>query len=134
MSGFLDRYQTDKSLEEEGVWVDFGGGVMVKVARITSAKSREVRRRLERPLARKNRNEELTLDQLEHLMIEQLSQAVVKDWKGVTDEKGKELPCTVENCRDILNKFPDFREDVATVSMEKATFQQNRMQDELGNS
>jgi hypothetical protein len=31
MAGFLDRYNTDRGLEEEGVWVDFGDGVKVQV-------------------------------------------------------------------------------------------------------
>lgn len=133
MSGFLDRYATDKTLEEEGVWVDFGDGIMVKIARITSKKSKELRRRLERPLVRKSRGGELSIDQLEYLMTEQLSQAVVQDWKGVTDENGNELPCTPDNCRTILNKFPDFREDIATVSLEKETFRAERHEEELGN-
>lgn len=134
MSGFLERYQTDKNLEEEGVWVDLGGNVQVKVARITSRKSKEVRRKLERPMVRKNRSDELSIDQLEQLMTEQLAQAVIKDWRGVTDDDGVELPCTVENCRMILAKFPDFREDVATASLEKETFRTAALQEELGNS
>lgn len=134
MSGFLERYQTDKNLEEEGVWVDLGGNVQVKVARITSRKSKEVRRKLERPMVRKNRSDDLSIDQLEQLMTEQLAQAVIKDWRGVTDDEGNDLPCTVENCRTILTKFPDFREDVATASLEKETFRTAALQEELGNS
>jgi hypothetical protein len=134
MSGFLDRYKTDKSLEEEGVWVDFGAGVQVKIARITSSKSKDVRRKLERPMVRQSRGQDLTLEQLEYLMIEQLAQAVVKDWKGVTDEEGNPLPFSEANCRDIISKFPDFREDIATVSMERESFRNVALQEELGNS
>lgn len=134
MSGFLERYQTDKTAEEEGVWVDFGGNVQVKVARITSKKSKEVRRKLERPLVRKNRSDDLSVEQLEYLMTEQLAQAVVQGWRGVTDDEGNELPFTVENARAVLNKFPDFREDIATASLEKETYRTAALKDELGNS
>lgn len=133
MSGFLERYQTDKTAEEEGVWVDFGGNVQVKVARITSKKSKEVRRKLERPLVRKNRSDDLSVEQLEYLMTEQLAQAVIHDWKGVTDDEGNELIFTVDNARAVLNKFPDFREDIATASLEKETYRTAALKDEMGN-
>ena len=133
MSGFLQRYQTNKGWEEEGIWVDMGGGVQVKVTRITSQKSREVRRRLEKPLMRKTRGDDLPLETLEYLLTEQLAQAVIVDWRGVTDENGNDLPCTLEHRREILTKFPDFREDVATAAMSRVTFQEEAQEEEMGN-
>ena len=39
MSRFAERYQTDKTLEEEGAWVDLGDGIKIKVARTRSQRA-----------------------------------------------------------------------------------------------
>lgn len=133
MSSFLQRYKTDKNLEENGVWVDFGD-VRVKIARITSKRSRDVRRQLERKYARKFRGQDIPHDVMEKILIEQLAQAVVMDWKGVTDASGREIPFNTEAARSIFTEFPDFREDVASAALMKETFLEEAREEELGNS
>jgi hypothetical protein len=65
---FFDRYNTDRGLEEEGVWVDFGDGVKVQVRRLTSKKSREYRRKLDKPYTAQFRNREMPDDLQEKLL------------------------------------------------------------------
>lgn len=119
-SKFQDRYKTDKSLEEQGVWVALGDGIEIKVARMSSERSQAVRRRLEKPYAKIRNN--LPEDIVEKLIIQQLAEAVLLDWKGVDGEDGKPLECSIPNKVKVLTEYKDFTNDVITCSAEKETF------------
>jgi hypothetical protein len=131
---FKARYSTSKNLEENGVWVDFGDGVRVCVRRINSKVSKEVRRKLEKTYASAFKGRDLPAELVETIMIKQLSQALVVDWEGVDPtDSGKVLPCTPENVEKVMTEFPDFREDVLTACIERATFQAEEIADAKGN-
>jgi hypothetical protein len=142
MSKFLDRYKTDRKAEEGGQWVDFGDGLRVCLRRLNSQKSKEVRRKLEKPYANLYRGGREMPDSLqEELMNKQLAEAIIVDWEGVPElnEKGdpiedKAMPCTPENVIRMVSQFPDFREDIVTASLERATFQVEERKDNEGNS
>lgn len=136
MPSFLERYKTDKNLEESGVWVDYGDGIEVCVRRMNSAKSRETRRRLEKPYTKGFRGQDMPESLQEELMNKQLAEAIVVDWKGIPDpeNEGKMLPCTPENVLKMVSTFPDFRDDIMAASMERATFQQEQLKEAEKNS
>lgn len=144
MSSFMDRYKTNKSAEEDGQWVSFGDEIQVKLRRINSKKSKEVRRRLEKPYAKVYRNGDIPESIQEELLNRQIAEAIVVDWKGVPDFEYKEgeltvipdkfLDCTEDNVLRVIVAFPDFREDVMGASLEKATFQDEARKADEGNS
>lgn len=136
MPSFLERYKTDKNLEESGVWVDYGDGIEVQIRRLNSAKSRETRRRLEKPYTKGFRGQDMPESLQEELLNKQVAEAIVVDWKGVPDpdNEGKELPCTPENVLKMVQRFPDFRDDIMAASMERATFQQEELKEAEKNS
>lgn len=125
MPTFLERYQTNKHLEEDGVWVDYADGLEVKIRRMNSTKSREIRRKLEKPYTKGFRGQDMPDSLQEELLNKQLAEAIVVDWKGVPDPKDvtKMLPCTPENVLMMVTEYPDFRDDILAASMERATFQ-----------
>lgn len=137
-SAFMNRYKTDKDLEENGVWVDFGDGIQVKIRRANSKASRDCRAKLEKPYAGQFRNREMPQSLQDEILIKQLSQSIILDWKGVpdpTDEKGERmLPCNEENIVKMMTQFPDFREDILTAAVAQATFQRELMKAAEGNS
>lgn len=120
MSNFVDRYKTDKNLEENGQWVDLGEGVEIKIARLNSERSQAVRRRLEKPYSKMRG--EIPAQIQEDILTKQVAEAVLLDWKGVELEVGKPLDPTLENKIKVLTEFKDFRQDVVFVSMEAETF------------
>ncbi len=124
MAGFLDRYSTDRSLEESGVWIDFGDGLKVQVRRLTSKTSRETRRKLEKPYTTQFRNREMPDSLQEELLNKQMSQAIVVNWEGVADpaDPKKMLPYSPDNVLRMVQEFPDFRDDILTAAMERSTF------------
>lgn len=151
MAGFMDRYSTDKTLEEEGVWVDYGEGLKVKIRRLNSKHSREVRRKLEKPYAAQFRGREMPESLQEELLNKQLAGSIVVDWEGVPDpdnapqfladgvtpdpkNPGTMLPYSPENVLRMVKEFGDFRDDILTAAMEKTTFQKEQRKEAEKNS
>lgn len=137
MAGFRKRYNTDTSLEEEGVWVDFGDGLKVQVRRLTSKASREFRRKLEKPYTAQFRNREMPDSLQEELLNKQVAGAIIVNWEGVEDpdapepkegEQPKMLPFSHENALKIISnpEFRDFRDDILTAAMERTTFEKEQ--------
>lgn len=142
MGKFTERYKTNRTQEEEGVWVDFGDGIRVRIRRLNSQHSQEVRRRLEKPYGNQYRNREMPASLQEELMVKQLAQSIVLDWEGVEDpshqpaegEAQKMLSFSPDNAVRIFSQYKDFRQDVVEASMEKATFQDEIRKESEGNS
>jgi len=125
MAGFFDRYATDRNLEEEGTWVDYGDGLKVQVRRLNSKASRDYRRRIEKPYSGQFRGREMPEAIQEELLNKQIANVIVVAWEGVPNpaDKKKFLDCTPENVLRMITDFPDFRDDILTAAMEKSTFQ-----------
>lgn len=125
MTGFFDRYATDRNLEEQGQAVDFGDGLKITIRRLNSKHSRETRRKLEKPYSGQYRGREMPESLQEELLNKQIAHAVVVAWEGVPnpDDPKKMLECTPENVLRMVQDFPDFRDDILTAAMEKSTFQ-----------
>lgn len=144
MASLRKRYNTDTSLEEEGVWVDYGDGLQVKVRRLNSKHSRDVRRKLEKPYAAQFRSRDMPDSLQEELLNKQMAQSIVVDWKGVEDPytqvpEGKEAPPLAYSPENVLKivsdpEFKDFREDILTAAMERTTFEKEQRKDAEKNS
>jgi hypothetical protein len=143
MAGFKDRYSTDRNLEEEGVWVDYGDGLKVCVRRLSSKHSRETRRKLEKPYSAQFRNRDMPESLQEELLNKQVSKSIVVDWEGVEDpdapeakagEKPKMLPYSEANVLRMITEFPDFRDDILTAAMAQATFAREQQKEAEKNS
>lgn len=127
MSNFLQKYDTDKTLEENGQWIPLDETISVKVARLTSAKSTAARARLEAPY----KNFRSIPDNIqEEILTKQLAEVILVDWKGVSLEDGVELPATYDNKLMVLKKFPDFRREIAMISM-SADFYKKQEREEV---
>lgn len=113
-NALFDAYQTDKSMEEDGAWVELRGGIQVRIRSEQSSTAREYATKLTKqqrqilqangwvlPTNLQDRNEVLMC-----------KNALVVDWKGVVDEDGEELKCTPANVERICTVLPRFRSDI----------------------
>ena len=134
MNRFIERYRTDKTLEEEGAWVDLGDGIKIKVARIQSHRARRVLARLYRPYESLRQNGRKVPEGVQETITRQwLAEGVLLDWEGVTDAEGKAIPFSVENALQVFEAFPDFLDEVAFFSREQETFRAERLEAVTGN-
>ncbi len=124
VSALYEQYETDLAAENDGAWVEFRGGVHVRVRSENSKKAVDFAHKL----AKKQRQvivanggvlpKELA-DANEVALCEQ---ALVADWKGVTDKAGNPLACTPENVRRVMKELPAFRRDVLFAARVDETF------------
>ena len=122
MGKFSDRYKTDHSLEENGVEIDMGEGISFTIRSITSEKSKEVRRKLEKPYARMIRSNSLPDSVQEEITKKQLAYGVLIGWKGVEDPDGNLLEFSPENALKVFGWYKHFLGDVITAVTERETF------------
>lgn len=119
--GFLSKYKTDKTAEVKGVWVEVDDGVEWKIARLNNETARKTRRDLEKPY----RNFSTVPDSVqEDIMRKVVARNVLLDWKNMTDADGKPVgDYTSDKAEALFKEFPDFLNDVLSLSMARETFQ-----------
>lgn len=129
-----DTYATNSAAENDGVWVDFGPELKVKIRRFSAPAVKLVRTRLEKPYAGILRGGGSIPDDVLEGMTEQIiAEAVIVDWKGAKDRNGDEIPNTTEAKLQVLKDLPDFRNQVAAVAMERETFKRELDEDAVKN-
>jgi hypothetical protein len=129
MAGFRDKYKVSAEAMTEGKWVDLGDGVRVRVVRADNTEARKLRMLLERPY----RGRDIPVSKLEEITSVTIARTVLKDWEGVTDDGGNAIPFSPDEATRIFKKYPDFRDDVAVVSMDREMFRMETLEEDAGN-
>jgi hypothetical protein len=133
-SALFARFKTDEDRQENGVWVDFGDGIKVKIRRFKSKASVAARKELDKPHTEVIRRGKLAEDVAEDLLVRQIAMGVIADWEGVTDENGNNVPNTTDAKYHILKALPDFRDEIFAISVEAEHFKAAVDADAEGNS
>lgn len=127
----FDICETDVNAEEEGRWFtdifDDGTNIDVKLRRLMSTASVNVRRRLDKGYRKYMKNGVYTdTDIAIRVMNEQIAEAVLIDWRGikVRDAEGKlvDLPYSKENAMMLLTKLRHFRDSIIMMSQNLDNF------------
>ena len=121
-SKLFARFLTDQDREEAGVWVDFGDGIRIKVRRLRSRKSLDVRKELEKPFADQIRRAPLDDDTAQDLLLKQMSQGIIADWENVDLGDGVTVPYTVDNAYKLLKALPELRDAILQVSADADSY------------
>ena len=135
MTSIYDTYKTNPKLELEGIVFDCGpdgkfmlaraGGSNVRFAKNLSAKMRPHERQMDAGTM----DNEVGLK----LLIEVFANSIVLGWEGVKDEKGKDLPFSVENCIKLFNDLPDLFTDVREQAMKWSNYRKQEIEDAVKN-
>jgi len=140
----FDICETDTAAEEEGRWfLNIYGdktNIDVKLRRMTSKRSLEARRRLDKGYKKHIKNGVCPDHVLEKILIEQLAEAVLVDWKGIKVPEtvdGKrvavELPYSKEAAKMLLEKLPNFRLAIIMMSQDIDNFRIEDREDTVKN-
>ena len=141
-NSFHNRYATDKSAEQDGQWVGFGdnekgGQIEIKIRSSDSDRCRDIANRL----AKRNRTAYIAagntmtpkLEDMTH--IEMCATAYVADWRGVLDEKGNEIPYSVQAVREMVTEYRELRKEIIGYANMAETFRAKEVLDAMaGNS
>lgn len=131
-----DLYETDTSLEEEGVWVEIGGGVNVKVAALGNKNHQKAMEKMFAPYKAQRRNGSLDAEIEEDIHTKAIAKAVLVDWEGVTDREGDILPYNFENAYKILadESLKRFKGNILFLAKEAETFKKQEQEEAVKNS
>ena len=134
-SSIYEKFGTDKNLEREGVVLDYGDGLEIRIARAggSNAKFEKATQQKMRKFNQQLKHDLLEPEQMREVMREVLAETVVLSWKGVTDRAGKELPFSVANCIQLFKDLPDLFDDVLEQSRKANLFKQAVLEEEAGN-
>jgi len=122
------QFKTDPSVERDGVILDYGDGVKIRIARAGGVNNKAFLRAIE-AFARKHRRQ-IQLDTLpedvsRQILREVVATTVVLGWEGVTDEAGNSLPFTKENAIKLFEDLPDLFSDLYAQAQNAALFRED---------
>jgi hypothetical protein len=136
--GIYDRFKTDKNAEVNGVDLDFGDGVVLRVARASHTNPKF------KKIASEVMGNDLTMnlkkgdsEELFSKMRLVYAKSIVLGWEGITDEEGNTLEFTVENAIKVFSDLPDFFMTVVEFASEAESFNAKKIEaykESLGNS
>lgn len=121
--------KTDAARETEGVWVEFGDGAEVLVARAGNSRHEALARKLRKPHEVRFRNGNLPPDLELALGIEAMAQTILLDWRGFEDDAGQPVPYSTEAARQKLAELRDFREAVSLIASDMELYRTERMEE-----
>ena len=134
MAKLSKRYGTSAHKEAEGVWVDLGDGIRVKVARANNPTHLRATERLIKPFRRQIQNNSLPIDKTTELTIKAMSLGILKDWEGIENDKGKPVPYSEDMAVELLTEYKDFREEVSEISQSMEMYRNEEIEEEQKNS
>jgi hypothetical protein len=134
-------FQTDTSLEKEGIILDYGKNsagktIAIRIAR-AGGSNVAYSRRMEskaKPFRRQIQNETIERALLTDIVQEVFAETVVLGWENVEDAQGKPLPFSKENCIKLFADLPDLWEDVQEQAQRAALFRVQVREDDAKNS
>lgn len=129
MSSLYAQFKTDKSIENDGVILEYGfnskkkpieiriaraGGANVRYSKLLESKIKPYRRQIQ--------NDTLDNDVADKITKEVYAQAVVLGWSGVEDENNVEMEFNVANCVKLFTDLPDLWRDIQEQATKVALF------------
>lgn len=119
----FSSFKTDKALEEEGVWIDYGQGFRMKIARLGNSKCQAYLRRLRKPFMRQIQAGTLDDAVAESFLRKAVGKFVLLGWEGMCEDDGTEIPFSAEEAMKRL-ETRDFLELVVEIAQDRETFKE----------
>ncbi len=123
----FDMFDTDENVETSGVWINYGNGIRILVARAGGSNKRfeTLIRNLTKPHRKSIKGETIDEDTLTDILQEAYAKAVVLKWEGVTDKSGAVMACTVENIKKLFQMLPALWNDLREFAADFRNFLHN---------
>lgn len=116
--GKLSRYRLDKDKSVEGVWVKFGDGIEVRIARMYNPEFNNYYAKISEPQLNRIRRKTADRETKIELMKNSVAHCIIMDWKNMEDDNGKTIKYSPEKALEIISDpanviFYDFVLDVS---------------------
>ena len=137
-------FETDKSVERDGIWLEYAPGVEIIIARAGGANKRfaKVMELLSKPYRRALQTNSVDESILLELFVKAYARAIALEWKGFTkdlithDDTDADilLDFNQENCEAVLREQPNLFIDIQKASDDISLFRTERLEGDSGNS
>lgn len=131
------KFATDEKVELEGVWLDYGDGERVKIARAGGSNKRYITR-IEDFRRKHKRQIDLELmanDAAVTAMIPIYADTIILAWEGFLEDDDKTaIPFTRENVIRVLTALPEMFLDIQTQAMNSALYREYIDEEDAKNS
>lgn len=129
-------FKTNSNLETNGIWIEYGKNTRIKIARAGGQNKKYLASATKMNTEYKHQiaNDLLEEELAEKLLLDVFVDTVILDWKGVTDEKGIELPFCTENVRQVMTDLPDLFQDLRRMAGTLSLFREEIIANESKNS
>lgn len=118
----VKTFGVDKKAAEGGKWFPLAEDGSVKVARLNNAAFKAEAVRLQKPhLAQLRVSRVDNVELLDRITIEATAKTILVDWKDIT-MNGEVVPYSVEKAIELLTDYPDFREAISLLAVERENF------------
>jgi|15BtaG_2_1085339.scaffolds.fasta_scaffold05189_5 hypothetical protein len=118
----------------EGIWVDCGADLHLKVARLGNPEYEEALRKAGKPFMRQMRLGTMKIEDMEKLAMKCVADHVLQDWKGLEEDDGTVIKFSSKKALEIFREYPEFYSIVKDVSGEAELFRSDEMEEASGNS
>lgn len=133
-----DSYETDVTLEENGVWIALTNDMEVKVAALGNKQHLQVMEKMFAPYKNQRRRNALDPKIEEDIHTKAIAKAVLLDWRGegFKDRDGNALPYSFDNAYKLLTdeSLKRFKADIIFLAKEAETFKQQDTEEAVKNS
>lgn len=130
----IRTFQTDKSLETEGVWQDVGDGGELLIARLGNKKYQDAVRKRMKPYKQAIKQDRLPDEVADKIVVTALADHILLDWRGIKDgPDGPVVEYTRETAIAWLTDMPDFRELVLALANDMESYRTADIEDDAGN-
>ncbi len=144
MNAIRKMFETDTTVEREGIWLEYAPGVEIRIARAGGSNQHFAKTmdRIAKPHRRAIQTGVIDKDVLTDLFVKAYAQAVVVDWKGITkdlithDDADADtvLEFNKENVEAVLVAQPNLFADIQKAADDIALYRAEIMETDSGNS
>jgi hypothetical protein len=101
----IKSFKTDSGKEEQGVWINAGGDLRLKIARMGNPAYTAYIKKHSKALVSSARRGEVDLDEATRINKDAAARHILLGWENLTeDEEGKQpIVYSVEKCRELLD-------------------------------
>lgn len=119
----LNLPSVDMDAASDGVWFPFTDKISFKIARDGNPKHKRALQGKVKQIEKMR--EKGDFNRIEHLTNELTVRYILKDWKGITEGKGKELPFSQETALTILSdpQYEQIRNYILDCSRDESEFE-----------
>lgn len=114
----IESIKTSIEKEVGGVWIDFSEGIQLKIARARNPKYQELIRDLMEPKKVKIRDDKISIEDLNDVLLQVRAKTILLDWKNIEDSNGKPILYSSEKALEFFGdpELKDFYEFIVMIS------------------